>query len=120
MSFADPQTVTIDATTYSLPRVESLGSESTYTDSSGLVSLSASSAKGKRYRRVIRLDHTKIAADVFAPDTNVQRSMSVYMVFDTPLFGYTLTEAFEVYAGFINQVTATSDLLVHKLLGGEH
>lgn len=119
MSFTDPQSITISGSTIALPRVSTGRLSSEYASGDGLVSLKASSSLGNRTRRVLRLDHAKIAADVFVPDQNVRRSMSCYMVFDLPAYGYTNTEALAVYTGFKGAFTATSDALITKLLGGE-
>jgi hypothetical protein len=45
--------------------------------------------------------------------------MSNYIVFDLPIVGYTNAEALAVYTGFKTQFSASSDLLITKLLGGE-
>jgi hypothetical protein len=122
MSFADPQSVTFPAPlagTISLPRVSVGVNASQYTSGDGLVSLSASSQIGKRTRRVLRLDHNKISADVFLPATNVKQSMSVYLVFDLPTVGYSVAEESAVYQGLKGAMTASTDLLITKLLGGE-
>lgn len=123
MAFADPQTVTYGApiTTgpHSLPRTSVVGSGSTYQSSDGLSKLSASHQYGKRTRRLLRLDYSKISADVYLPDTNVKKSMSVYLVFDLPADGFSNAEALAVYDGFRDQISASSDALVTKLLGGE-
>jgi len=119
MSFADPQTVTISAVTTSLPRVASGRYSADYVSSDGLITMKASSSYGNRTRQVLRLDTKKISADVYLPDRNVERSMSCYLVFDRPPVGYTNAEALAVYTGFKTQFTASSDLLITKLLGGE-
>lgn len=119
MSLADPQSITIGATTKSLPRTNVGNNSSEYTSADGLTKLTASSAYGKRNRRVVRVDHSKIAADVFIPDTNVAQSMSCYLVFDLPKVGFTNAEALEVYDGFRDVIAASSDAIITKLLGGE-
>jgi hypothetical protein len=119
MSFSDPQSVTISGTAISLPRVSTGVGTSQYASSDGLVSLTASSQYGKRTRRVLRIDHSKITSDPFIPAQNVKTSMSNYLVFDTPVAGYTNAEALAVYAGFKAAFIASSDLLITKLLGGE-
>jgi len=69
---------------------------------------------------VLRLDHSKVTPDPFIPAQNRKVSMSNYLVFDLPAdAGYTSAEALAVYVGFKTQFTATSDLLITKLLGGE-
>jgi len=119
MAFSDPQSITISGTTISLPRVSSGQGQSDYLSSDGLVKLSAANAYGRRTRRVLRLDHSKITADPFIPAQNSKVSMSNYIVFDVPIAGYTNAEALAVYSGFKSLFTATSDALITKLLGGE-
>jgi hypothetical protein len=119
MAFADPQSVTISAVTSSLPKVSTGKNEGVYTSADGLVTLSGAHAYGRRTRRVLRLDHSKLTADPFIPAQNVKVSMSNYIVFDVPVAGYTNAEALAVYTGFKSMFTASSDLLITKLLGGE-
>lgn len=119
MSFADPQSITISAVTTPLPRTNVHGNGSDYTSADGLITLKGSSVYGRRTRRVLRVDHSKITADPFIPATNAKVSMSNYLVFDIPPAGYTNAEALAVYTGFKAMFTASSDLLITKLLGGE-
>lgn len=124
MSFADPQSVTFPAPlagTHSLPLVSRGVQGATYTNADGTVSLTASSQKtGKsRVRRVLRLDHQKYSASPLLPSQNVINSMSCYLVFDIPVGGYSNAEALAIYTGLKTQMTATSDALITKLLGGE-
>jgi hypothetical protein len=120
MSFADPQSITIaPASALSLPRISVGDDVSEYQSGDGLVKLSASHQYGKRTRRMMRVDVSKLTADPFKPAENVKVAMSLYMVFDLPPAGFTATEALAVYTGFKTQYTASSDLLVTKLLGGE-
>lgn len=119
MSFTDPQTVTISGATTPLPKVNNLVNGSEYLSADGLIKLSANSAYGKRTRRLLRLDHSKIAVDPLAPSLNAVQSMSVYIVVDTPKWGYTNAEALAVYVGLKTQMSASSDALIVKLLGGE-
>lgn len=120
MAFSDPQSVTISGTAISLPRVESGKNQSVYQSADGLVRLSASSAYGRRTRRVLRIDHSKIAADPYTAQ-NKKFSMSNYIVFDVPTVGegYSTADITAVYAGFKTAFTASSDALITKLLGGE-
>lgn len=119
MSFADPQTITIDGVTTSLPRVSVGNRSSDYQSADGNITLRASSAIGNRIRRVLRVDHSKVSADPYLPDVNVKRSMSCYLVFDVPPTGYSNAELLEIYQGFIAQAQASSDAIIVKLLGGE-
>ncbi|DAD50504.1 coat protein [ssRNA phage Gerhypos.2_21] len=119
MAFSDPQSITISGSTISLPRVSSGSGNSEYLSSDGLVKLSANNAYGRRTRRVLRLDHSKVTADPFIPAQNTKVSMSNYIVFDVPVAGYTNAEALAVYNGFKSLYTASTDAIIAKLLGGE-
>jgi len=119
MAFSDPQSVTISGSAISLPLVSRGDHKAEYSSADGLVDLTASHAYGRRTRRVLRLDHSKVTADPFIPAQNRQVSMSNYIVFDIPPVGYTAAEALAVYAGLKGQMTASSDALIVKLLAGE-
>jgi len=119
MAFTDPQSITISAVTTPLPRVNVGNNASDYLSADGLIKLSAQNAYGRRTRRVLRVDHSKLTADPFIPTQNVKVSMSNYIVFDVPVAGYSNAEALAVYAGFKTLFTASSDALISKLLGGE-
>lgn len=119
MSFTDPVSVTISGTPISLPRTSVGDDESEYTSSDGLYQVKVSHNYGKRTRRMIRIDASKMTADPFKPSENVKVSMSCYMVVDTPPAGYTATEAKAVIDGFRAMIAASSDQQLTKLLGGE-
>jgi len=119
MSFTDPQSITISAVTTPLPRVSTGKNLAEYLSSDGLIKLSASHAYGRRTRRVLRLDHSKLPPDPYKPAENTRVSMSNYIVFDVPPAGYTNADELAVYTGFKTLFTATSDALITKLLGGE-
>jgi hypothetical protein len=120
MSLADPQTITIASATTPLPRTSVDKDESEYTSGDGLIKLSCSHSYGKRTRRLIRIDHAKMAPDAFRPAENVQVGMAVYTVFDLPgKGGYTSAEALAVFLGYQALLAASSNANVTKLLGGE-
>lgn len=119
MAFTDPLSITIGASTKSLPRTNSGNNGSEYTSADGLTKVTANNAYGRRNRRVLRVDHSKIAPDPFIPSQNARVSMSNYIVFDTPVAGFTNAEALEVYTGFKAMFTSSSDALIAKILGGE-
>lgn len=119
MAFTDPQSITISGTTTSLPRVSTGVNSSEYKSADGLIALTVNSQYGRRTRRVIRVDHGKIAPDPFIPAQNVKLGMSNYLVFDIPPAGYTNAEALAVYNGFKTLFTASTDAAISKLLGGE-
>lgn len=119
MSYADPS-VTISGTTTVLPRTSSERNAGGFTSPDGSISMSVSHTYGRRTRRVIRLNHSKISADVLIPTQNVKSNMSTYLVADVPVNGYTTVEAKAVVDALVAFLTATSGSKVTQLLGGEN
>jgi hypothetical protein len=119
MSFTEPMALTIDAVPSTLPRVSTGVNKSDYISADGLIRISAAHTYGRRTRRVLRLDHSKVTSDPFIPSQNVKVSMSNYLVFDLPPAGYTNDNALKAYQGFKTLFTSGSDALIIKLLGGE-
>lgn len=119
MSLADPQSITINGVTTSLPRVGSGVHNGVFQSNDGNIKFSAAHAYGKRVRRNIRVDMSKIAADPLISSQSVKYSTSVYLVVDLPVTGFTNAELQFLITGFITQLQATSNLVTTKLLGGE-
>lgn len=120
MAFADPQSVTISGTAFSLPRTSSAPNASTYTSADGAIVYTVSDSYGKRNRRTARITHSKYAADPLFPAQNVPYSMTFYVVADVPRVGYTIAEQKAVIDGFLANLQATSGANITKLLGGEN
>lgn len=120
MALTDPQSVTINAVAISLPRTSSGTNSSIYTSNDGLVKETLSHQYGRSSRHLIRLDHSKIAADPFQSSVNAKYKMACYMVIDVPPVGYTVAEAKQVVDGLIAQLNASSGALITKLIGGEN
>jgi len=120
MSFADPQSVTINAVAISMPRTSSGVNSGTFTAADGQTQLLVSHAYGKRTRRTIRLNSSKVAADPLLPTQNVKLSNSVYLVIDAPVAGFTNTELKQAVDGFLAALTASSGAKITQLLGGEN
>lgn len=118
---SDPLSITIgsDPGTVSLPRVSSGDGRSKYQNSDGTVELLASSSYGKRTRRVIRVNMKKVSSDPFIPANNIPLSASVYVVFDAPATGFTPQELLDMESGLVDLMSASSDSVTLKLLGGE-
>lgn len=119
MGFADPQSVTISGSAVSLPRTSSGTNSGVFSAADSTVRMLISHAYGKRNRRTVRLEHSKIAADPLT-SANTKYSMTAYIVFDVPTVGYTVAEAQAVVAGFTTWLTASSGANVAKVLGGEN
>lgn len=120
MSFADPQSVTVNAVPISMPRTSSGVNSGVFTSADGNSRLSVAHAYGKRTRRTIRLDSSKISADPMLPSQNVKLSNSVYLVVDAPIAGFTSTELKQYIDGFLAALTASSGAKITQLLGGEN
>lgn len=120
MSFADPSSVTINGVATSLPRTSSGANSGSFTSADGLVNMAVAHAYGKRTRRSIRLNQSKISADALIPSQNVKSSMSVYLVVDTPVNGFTNTEIKYLADALVAYLTAGSGAKVTQLLGGEN
>jgi hypothetical protein len=116
MAFADPQTIL----TQSLPRTSSGPNTGTFTKDDGTRTLDVAHQYGRRTRRVIKFVDTKTAADPLNPTTNRPYSMSVSLVVDVPVFGYTVAEEKIIVDGLVAYLTASSGARVTQLLGGEN
>lgn len=121
MAFADPQSVTINAVAQTLPRISSGANSGVFQKDDATVKLSVSHnlAKG-RARRMLRLDHSKIASDPLMAGVNVRLSGSVYLVSDFPEVGYTIAEAKQIIDALTAYLTASSGARATQLLGGEN
>jgi hypothetical protein len=120
MSYADPQSVTISGTAISLPRTGAGLNSGEFTSSDGLTAMSVSHNYGKRTRRAIRLTTSKISADPLVPSQNTRSSMSVTLVIDVPVNGYTVAEEKAAVDGFLAALTAATGAKITQLLGGEN
>lgn len=120
MGFSDPQSVTINAVANVLPRTSSGQNQGVFTKDDSTVKLSISHTYGSRTRRLIRLDHSKIAADPLQASINVRLSSSVYLVVDTPQTGYTVAEVKQIVDALTGYLTASSGARATQLLGGEN
>lgn len=119
MSLADPQVWDVNAVAKSMPRVGSGINLGEFRNSDGTFSVRAQHAYGRRKRSVIKFTQNKIAADPFDTTLNQSVSMSVSLVVDTPLQGFTITEQNYVVAAMLAELAASSAALTLQILGGE-
>lgn len=120
MAFADPQSVTINAVANSLPRTGSGVNTGVFTKDDGNVKLEVNHSVGKRARRQLKLTHRKVAADPLLSGVNSSYSMTVYMVVDVPLVGYTVAEQKQIVDAFAAYLSVSTGARVTQLLGGEN
>lgn len=114
MALSDPQTLNAQT----LARTGLTETGGTFRSSDGTGVLKVQHAYGRRTRRTIRFEHSKIAADVLTAQ-NTRVSATVYMVIDTPVDGYTVSEQKDLVAAFAAWLTAGTNANTVKVLGGE-
>jgi hypothetical protein len=119
MAFADPTSITINAVATSFPRVGSGPYLGQFQTADGLRQFKVQHALGKRTRHVMRLDSSKFVADTFIPANTARASMSVSLVIDVPLFGYTVADAVLEARGLVDYAAASSGSKITQLLGNE-
>lgn len=119
MALSDPQTITINAVANSLARIGFGENSGRFRKDDTTVELAISHQYGSRTRRVMRIDHRKIATDPLVPTVNVPYNMNFYIVLDVPKVGYTIAEQKQVIDGFITYLNASSGAKITQLLGGE-
>ncbi len=122
MSLADPQSITIGSA-ISLARVSDDGFKSQYysADRSTRETVSSLVTKGAngRTKTLFRVDQDIVAAD---PISAINKSLtgSCYVVFDYPLFGFSTATKINHFTGLSAQLTATTNLVLTKILQLEH
>lgn len=115
--FADPQTVTVNAVAQTLPAISREPKKSTYREDVGEYELTISHQETKRRnRRVVRLNRTIVTSDPFTPSNNVEVGSSIYLVIDSPVAGFTLTQVKDDVLGLTAWLSSANVL---KVLGGE-
>jgi hypothetical protein len=121
MAFADPQTVTINAVAQTLPRISSGANSGVFQtgDTTAKLTVSHNYVSG-RARRMLRLDHSKIAADPLMASVNVRLRGSVWLATDFPETGYTVAEAKQIVDALVAYLAASTGARATQLLGGEN
>lgn len=119
MALADPQSVTIAGDPVSLPRVGSGDGTGVFRTEDGSAQFRVTHNRGKRNRTAIRLDSNKLSTDPLLPSSNVPVSMSMQVIIDRPVQGYTQTELKDIVLAFAGWLTASSAANTIKVLGGE-
>jgi len=91
--FTDPQSLTINGVSNSLPRILVEGSKSTYQKSDGLLTLVNShiNASGNRVRTMVRVDQKAVVPDPLTAVNDLE-NLAVYLVIDRPLVGFSATQ----------------------------
>lgn len=116
---SDPQSLTVSGATVSLPRIEAGNMNGRFRNADGSLTLTVNHTNGKRERSFIRLDRSKIGADVLDPTKQRNYASAAWLVLDAPLNGVGFTDA-ELEAD-IKALAAliTSAGFLTKILGKE-
>lgn len=122
MAFSDPQSITIDGTTHSLPRIltgTSLG-KFVSADASKQVELLPTAGKGRR-NLISRLRFSKVVADPLVTTTNVRVGGICVFSVNVPTDGsYTDDDILKEAVGFIAWLTAGTNANLKRLIAGEN
>lgn len=122
LAFADPQSVTINSVAQSLPRISSGPNAGVFQKDDATVKLTVQhNVQGGRAKRMLRLDHSKIAGDPLITGTNARYRGSVWLATDFPSeAGYTVAEAKQIVDALTAYLVASSGARATQLLGGEN
>jgi predicted peroxiredoxin len=122
MALTDPQKFKeVAGTEVTAPRVSSGDFKSIYETSDGLnvLSISTQESNSVRKRHLVRIDVNKLATNPYEETKKQNISMSVYLVVDRPVAGFTVAEAKKLVEGLVGLLSASTYSLTEKVLGGE-
>lgn len=121
MAFADPQSITIDGVTTSLPRVLTNTGQGLFVSADGNIQLEVVPKNGPSTKsRIMRLRTSKITSDPLVSTTNVRVKDLVSLTIIRPNDGYADAEILKQVKGFIALLTASTDAALIKLIAGEN
>ncbi|DAD50271.1 TPA_asm: coat protein [ssRNA phage Gerhypos.1_16] len=122
MALTDPQKFKeVVGTEVTAPRVAVGDFKSVYETSDGLnkLTLSTTETGSNRKRHLVRIDVEKLATNIYEESKKQAVSMSVYLVVDRPVNGYSVAEAKKLVEGLVGLLSASTYSLTEKVLGGE-
>ena len=122
MALTDPQKFKeVAGTEVTAPRVSSGDFKSVYETSDGLNKLSVSTTEtnSSRKRHLVRIDVSKLATNPFEETKKQEISMSVYLVIDRPISGFSVSEAKKLVEGLVGLLSASTYSLTEKVIGSE-
>ena len=122
MALTDPQKFKeVAGTEVTAPRVDTGNFRSVYETSDGLnkLTLSTSETSSNRKRHLVRIDVEKLATNIYEESKKQAVTMSVYLVIDRPINGYSVAECKKLVEGLVGLLSASTYSLTEKVLGGE-
>jgi len=122
MALTDPQKFKeATETEVEAARVSSGDFRSVYETSDGLTTLSISTQEtsNNRKRHLVRIDVRKLSTNIYEESKKQDVSMSVYLVVDRPINGYTVSEATKLVKGLVGLLSASTYSVTEKVLGSQ-
>jgi len=117
MSFADPQSITVNAVAQSMPRISTSGLKSVYQKADETYKLTVShDVNAKRIRTMYRIDNKAVVADPLT-SANDFENLAMYLVIERPNFGFSETQVSQLWAGFKGALDVAG--IITKLYGRE-
>lgn len=116
MAYADPQSITVDATPVTLPRTGSTGNSGAFTSPDQKYKLSITHNGGNRRVHVARLQFSDIVQNPLVPTANSAISAAVTFTVNTPVNGLSAESAEELAAALVAWLSPAN---LGKLVGGE-
>lgn len=117
MALADPQSLTVDGNSVSLPRTGLSLVEGSFRDATGQINLTVQHNGSKNRRRhVVKVQKTDIVSDPLIPSQNIPTSYSAHLVVDVPVSGVTIEDAQDIADALVAWATPTN---IAKVLAGE-
>jgi hypothetical protein len=116
--FTDPITITINAIAKSLGRTGTGLDSAAYATGDRAFRVQFSHSYGKRTRRMVKMIHDSLVANPLVSGQNVNQTVSVHLVVDSPP-GYDTTLLKQDVDGYLAWLTASSGAAVTKFLAGE-
>lgn len=118
MALTDPQSITIDGTTFTLARLTPTAGRTEYVNPDGTVKLVILQSNGKRKRSAIRIEFTKVAADPLTA-VNSYVTSSIYLMVDRPQIGFSSEDLVDYTTGLITLISGSSYALLSRVTAGE-
>jgi hypothetical protein len=116
MALADPQSLTVNGSAKSLPRVGMTDTSGRFLSADGKYLLDIQHTFDKKFRHKLEFKFVDTVANPLVPDVNMVATTRTYLVIENPVNGIDTVTAGYVAAAL---TTFANAALITKLLGGE-
>jgi len=121
MAYTDPQTITVDAVPYTLPRVITGTTVGRFVSADAVREITVDPrGTAKRRRNVGRFFTKRNVVDPLIAGVSTQVQSMVSVTIDRPLTGVTDADVEKDFTGYIAWLTASSNANLKKLIAGEN